>query len=74
MTEEGNSNGIARVTFRVRCETLGYGENVFLHYDESPGQVGKLRAGKEEVSFDYICGGRGRGNCDDYKVVMIVKR
>lgn len=38
MTEEGNSNGIARVTFRVRCETLGYGENVFLHYDESPGQ------------------------------------
>jgi len=46
MTEEGNSNGIARVTFRVRCETLGYGENVFLHYDGSAGQVRKLRAEK----------------------------
>lgn len=33
------SNGIARVTFRVRCETLGYGEHVYLHHDGNVGQV-----------------------------------
>lgn len=27
---EENSRGIARVTFRVRCETLGHGEMVYL--------------------------------------------
>lgn len=26
--------GIAKVTFRVRCETLGYGEAIFLYPDD----------------------------------------
>jgi len=32
---EGNSRGTARITFRVRCETLGHGEAVFLYPDGS---------------------------------------
>ena len=43
-TTKSNGNGIARVTFRVRCETLGYGENVLLHQDGSSGQVSIQRA------------------------------
>ncbi len=40
MTIPTNSNGgIARVTFRVRCETLGHGECVFLHPDSNTAQV-----------------------------------
>ncbi len=34
-----SSGGIARVTFRVRCETLGHGECVYLHQDGCTGQV-----------------------------------
>mmetsp|Transcript_27863 Transcript_27863/g.31931 ORF Transcript_27863/g.31931 Transcript_27863/m.31931 type:complete len:1287 (+) Transcript_27863:196-4056(+) len=34
----GVGGGIARVTFRVRCETLGYGEGVYLHPDGHSGQ------------------------------------
>lgn len=32
--KESNSKGVARVMFRVRCETLGHGEAVFLYPDE----------------------------------------
>jgi len=31
---ESNSRGTARVTFRVRCETLGHGEGIFLYPDD----------------------------------------
>ena len=31
MSRELEDRGVARVTFRVRCETLGYGESVFLY-------------------------------------------
>lgn len=33
------SAGIARVTFRVRCESLGYGEAVFLYPDDKSSPV-----------------------------------
>ncbi len=35
----GESAGIARVTFRVRCESLGYGEAVFLYPDDNSSPV-----------------------------------
>jgi hypothetical protein len=37
--EIGESAGIARVTFRVRCESLGYGEAVFLYPDDKSSPV-----------------------------------
>ncbi len=38
-SDVGESAGIARVTFRVRCESLGYGEAVFLYPDDKSLQV-----------------------------------
>ena len=35
----GADDGIARVTFHVRCETLGHGESVYLHRKDDVGQV-----------------------------------
>jgi len=37
-SDVGESAGIARVTFRVRCESLGYGEAVFLYPDDKSSQ------------------------------------
>lgn len=34
--QDEGSGGIAQVTFRVRCETLGHGESVFLSQAENP--------------------------------------
>ena len=37
--EIDDSTGIARVTFRVRCEFLGHGEAVFLYPDDKSSRV-----------------------------------
>jgi len=34
-----SNGGIARVTFRVRCESLGYGEAVILYPDDESSRV-----------------------------------
>jgi hypothetical protein len=36
---EESGGGIARVTFRVRCESLGYGEAVLLYPDDESTRV-----------------------------------
>jgi len=40
-SQVNNSRGIARITFRVRCETLGHGETVFLYADDEKNESGR---------------------------------
>ena len=51
-------NGIARVTFRVRCETLGHGECVYLHQDGSNGQVSYMALQNKWDVTDLACWSR----------------
>lgn len=44
---KSEQGGIARVTFRVRCEKLGYGESVFLYPDDESSRVSSSRFGIE---------------------------
>jgi hypothetical protein len=48
---KSEQGGIARVTFRVRCEKLGYGESVFLYPDDESSRVSSSRFG---IELNYI--------------------
>lgn len=43
--------GIAKVTFRVRCESLGYGETVFMYHGDNSSKVSSTAL----AFLFYIC-------------------
>ncbi len=37
--KDDDDSGVARLNFRVRCETIGYGESIFLYREDSKARV-----------------------------------
>ena len=40
--KDDDDSGVARLNFRVRCETIGYGESIFLYREDSKARVSVL--------------------------------
>jgi hypothetical protein len=49
-----NEEGIARVTFRVRCDSLGHGESVYLAREDDSSRVSNMS--HAIISLDTLIG------------------
>lgn len=67
--------GIAQVTFRVRCETLGHGESVFLAQAENPsGSRVSVCSGEHGVSLKIVGDIDGLTGCYLHGIINLLDK